>query len=281
MTPFRIVAPLLVAAIVALLPAVLHAHGTSHELIDAVTREIAARPDDAALYLRRAFLHLEHGDWHACLLDADEAERRQKEDIGVGLMRGRALAAGGRYAEAKVVLDGFVASHPGHPNALMERARVQAALGQPADAANDFVLAISHVARPEPDQVFELADFLQRAGRPNDALAAINTALKLTPGLPALLERAVQIEMECGRPDAALRRVDEAIRAAKIKEPLLAKRAALLARAGRIQDSTAAWKELQARIAAMPALERASHAMSRLLEQSRHAVESLASLPPP
>jgi tetratricopeptide (TPR) repeat protein len=255
------------------------AHGTSHELIEAASREIAARPDDASPYLRRAFLHLEHGDWNACLLDVDDAERRQPNDPGAGLLRGRALAAGGRFAEAKAVLDKFVASHPDHAAALMQRARILGALGQKADAADEFVRAMAHVPQPEPDHVFELISFLRGAGREEDALAAIDKAPGRMRDLQSLVDRAVELEMKLGRHDAALRRMDEAIEAAKVKEPLLAKRASLLARAGRTRESIAGWKALQERILAMPPLERGSHAMSRLLEQARHAAESLASLP--
>ena len=257
------------------------AHGTSHELIEAATRAITEKPQDAALYLRRAFLHLEHGDWNACLIDVNEAERRQTQDIGAGLLRGRALAAGGRFAEARVVLDTLVASHPDHPPALMQRARVLGALEEKAQAADEFVRAMSLVEQPEPDHVFELVSFLRAAGRDADALAAIDKALGRMRGLQSLVDRAVEIEMKLGRHDAALHRMDEAIQGASAKEPLFAKRASLLARAGRTRESLAEWKALQERIRAMPAAERGSHAMSRLIEQAHHAAGALASIPSP
>lgn len=255
-----------------------HGHGTYHELVTEMDREIAARPDDPQLYAHRAFLHLEHGDWKASLADADQADRLKKGDPAVELIRGRALAAGGRMREAMAVLDRFVAANPGHRVGLMQRARVRSELGEPAQAADDFAMGFRAVATPEPDQVFELVSFLCNAGRKDAALAAIDAALTRMHGLQSLVDRAVQIEIEMGRHDAAFRRMDEAIRGAKVKEPLLAKRATLLAQSGRTRDSIAAWKDLQARITAMPPLERGSHAMSRLLEQSRHAVESLASI---
>ncbi len=278
--PRRFNSILLATLVSALLPAALHAHGTSHEVIEAVSREITARPDEASLYLRRAFLHLEHGDWHACLLDTDEAERRQTADLGVGVIRGRALAAGGQFVEAKAVLDAFVVAHPAHAAGLMERARVRGALGQKAEAADDFVRAMAHTPQPEPDHVFELAGFLCRAGREPDAVAAIDSALTTAPAQPALVERAVQIEAELGHFDAALRRLDGAMRVVKMKEPLLAKRAALLAQAGRIRESMAAWRELQARVASLPEAERDSHAMSALAEQTRHALAALGNFRP-
>ena len=245
-------------------------------MIEAATRAIAEKPEDAAAYLHRAALHLEHGDCNACLLDVAEAERRQTKDIGAGLLRGRALMACGRFAEAKVTLDIFLAAHPDHAPALMQRARALGALERKMEAVEDFVHAMALTPQPEPDHVFELADFLCRAGREGDALAAIDRALKATPGVPSLVERAVKIETARGNFDGALRRVDDALAAAQAKEPLLARRAALLAQAGRIADSVAAWRELQARLAAMPEAARGSHAMSSLAVRAHHALAALS-----
>lgn len=256
------------------------AHGTSHERIDAASRAIAGQPEDAALYLQRATLHLEHGDLKACLSDVDEAERRQTQDLGVALVRGRALVAGGRLGEAKAILDRFITAHPDHAAALMERARVLGALEHESEAADDFVRAMSHVPQPEPDHVFELVSILCRAGRESDALSAIDKALKATPGVPSLVERAVRIETGLGNHDGALRRIGDAMQTAKVKEPLMARRAGLLAQAGRISESIAAWRELQVRLAAMPETERGSHAMSSLAVRSRHALASLSGVQP-
>lgn len=267
-------------AIVALHRSELFAHGASHELIESASREIAARPDDAPLYLRRAVLHLEHGDWRACLLDVGEAERRQTQDIGADFVRARALSAGACFAEAKVALDRFIAAHPEHAPAILERARVLRALGKTEQAAEEFARAMTRIPRPEPDQVFELAAFLCAAGREAEALAAIDQALKVTPGVPSLIECAVKIEMDRKNFDAALRRIEEAIRSVKTKEPLMARRAAVLAQAGRITESLAAWRELQVRLAALPGAERESHAMASLLKRTRHAIGALTSLHP-
>lgn len=277
----RVIVFLLCATAVAVLHrSEIFAHGTSHELIEAASREIASRPDDAPLYLRRANLHLEHGDWRACLLDVDEAERRQTQDLGAGFVRARAQVAGGFFAEAKVALEKFLAAHPQHVAARMERARVFGALGKKAEAAEEFLRAISHMPQPEPDQVFELSALLCAAGREADALAAIDRALKATPGVPSLVECGVKIEMSLGHFDGALRRIEGAIGAARIKEPLMARRAAVLAQAGRIVEAIAAWRELRARLAVLPAAERDSHAMSALSERTRHAIGALTSLHP-
>lgn len=256
------------------------AHGTSHELIESASREIALEPDDASLYLRRAVLHLDHGDWRACLLDVDEAERRQTHEDGAGLLRARALSAGSRFEEANITLEKVLAARPEYAPAKMEYARVLRVLGRKEQAADEFARAIAHVLRPEPDQVFELAAFLCAVGREADALVAIDKALQTTPGVPWLVECAVKIEMDRRNYDGALRRIEEAILAVKIKEPLMARRASVLAQSGRFPESLSAWKDLQARLAALPDAERESHAMASLSERTRHAIGALTSLHP-
>lgn len=257
------------------------AHGSDHELIAEASRAIAAQPDDATRYLHRAFLQLEHGDWKAAVLDAGEAERRRPGDADAALLRGRSLQAGGMLAEARAVLDRLAAAHPESAAVGGQRARVLAALGETNAAADEYARALALVPRPEPDQLFELTDLLARAGRHAEALAALDRSMVQTGALPVLVDRAVELEMTLGRPEAALRRMDAVIVAARVPEPLLAKRAALLARAGRTPESLAAWQELQQRLLALPEPRRSTAAMLRLLEQARQATGALASFPTP
>ena len=90
----------------------------------------------------------------------------------------------------------------------------------------------------------------------------------------------MRIETGLGNYDGALRRIGDAMQTAKVKEPLMARRAGLLAQAGRISESIAAWRELQARVAAMPEAERGSHAMSSLAVRTRQALAALSSAQP-
>ena len=85
--------------------------------------------------------------------------------------------------------------------------------------------------------------------------------------------------------EAALRRVEEARQGAPRPEPWMARRATVLAQAGRIEESRAAWKALAKHLESLPDQERTSHAMSRLAEEARQALAKLKSLsaaePPP
>jgi hypothetical protein len=57
----------------------------------------------------------------------------------------------------------------------------------------------------------------------------------------------------------------------------MAKRASILAQAGRIPESKAAWQALADHLNALPNLERGSHAMSKLAQDAKLALASLES----
>jgi hypothetical protein len=61
----------------------------------------------------------------------------------------------------------------------------------------------------------------------------------------------------------------------------MARRASILAQAGLLEDSRAAWTQLRDHLLALPNLERGSHSMSMLLEQAQQALESLEHTTPP
>lgn len=266
---------LLIVGTMFLLAVETRGHGTYHELVTALDAEISAHPDDAALYTRRAFIHLEHGDWQACLIDAERAERCAAATPSIILLRGRALAAGGQHQAALGVFSDHLKCHPSDAAVLMERARTRSALKQHAEAADDFSAAMRQIAKPEPDAVYEHVALLCAVGRKADALAVLDAALLKAPALTTLVNRAVALELELGKPVAAASRVASLIPDARIKEPLMAKHAALLAQAGATEESLSVWRALQSRLAAMPPLQRGSHAMSKLAGQAANAIAAL------
>ncbi len=90
--------------------------------------------------------------------------------------------------------------------------------------------------------------------------------------------KALELEVVLGRYDAALTRVEVLQQTAPRPEPWMAKRASVLAQAGRIRESQAAWQALITHILALPNLERGAHAMQLIAEQAQQALSSLHSL---
>ena len=247
--------------------------GRAHESEDVslarVSEELRREPAKAMLYVQRAALHMERRDWRACLVDLERAERGHVGDLEV--MRARALLLGHHAASALALLDDHLSQHAEDVQAWMLRAKSHAVLGHWTAAAQSYERALRLMPKPEPDHLIEAAEMLVQAGREDDALRWLDCA----PLLVVTVERAVVIEMRAGRTDAALRRMDALIEASNVKESLLAKRAALLAQAGRLDDSMHDWESLLKHILSMPPQARGSHAMSKLALQAQQALASL------
>jgi len=236
-------------------------HEDEGKTIARLSEEIAAKPADGSLFVRRAALHLERGDWQACLVDLERAERTGQGRLEV--LRARALMAGRHFEHAIAV----VRPVADDAMAAILMARAEAALGRVAEAAEDYHQALKRLPHPEPDHFLEGADLLCRAGRSRDALALLDRAQQTI----MIVERAMQLEA----PDAALKRLDKLIESSQVKEPLLAKKAVFLAQNGREAESAAVWRMLADRIKGLPPQARGSHAMSKLAQQAHHALAAL------
>jgi predicted Zn-dependent protease len=270
-----LVAPASVAAWL-LLAGEASGHGSVHDRLAALEIQIAASPTAAPLYLRRAALLGEHEDWVPALRDCDRAQHLDP-GIEVDLVRGHLLLAAARPAEAVTALDRFLRHHPGHPPALISRARALIQLARPPAAIADLRAAVHHSATLEPDLVVELADALAAHGKPLEAITALDSGIAKLGAAPALALRALALELTTENFDAALARVAAMQAAAPRPEPWLARRAAILAQADRLPEARAAWQALIAQLAALPPAQRDSHALSLLMAEARQA---LAALPP-
>jgi tetratricopeptide (TPR) repeat protein len=238
-------------------------HEDEGKTIARLSDEIAARPADGSLFTRRAALHLERGDWQACLVDLERAERAGQGRLEV--LRARALMAGRHYEHAIAVVRPLADD----VTAAILMARSKAELGRVVEAAEDYHQALKRLAHPEPDHFLEGADLLCRAGRSRDALVLLDRA----PQTIVIVERAMQLES----PDAALKRLDKLIEVSQVQEPLLAKKAVFLAQNRREAESAAVWRTLADRITHLPPQARGSHAMSKLAQQAHHALAALQS----
>jgi tetratricopeptide (TPR) repeat protein len=253
-------------------------HGTFHDRLAEIERQIAQKPDAAALYEQRAVIYYSHEDWQAALVDLEKADRLSQGQIDTDLLRGQALDAGGQTSAAKAVLDGFISRHSDHGGALTSRARVWMKLKMPREALSDYRAALSQTPNAEPDLVQEVVEALISEQQSEEAGALLEVHLKRLGNSPGLVMKALELEIALGRYDAALARVDVLKQTAPRPEPWMARRASVLAQAGRIRESQAAWLALITHLQALPNLERGAHAMQLIAEQAHQALASLKSL---
>jgi tetratricopeptide (TPR) repeat protein len=261
-------------AFVGLSCAVLRAHGTYHEMIEQLDLEMKQRPNDPTLIIRRAFIHLEHEDWKTALVDLERATRMGADEGDLQYLRGRALAAGGMLKQAREELDAYITNHREAGLALVERARVLKKLGEPEAALQDYRAALLAAPMPEPDLVIETAEALQAQKLNEEALSVLSRGIEKIGPVPQLVLKAMDYELTAQRYDDVLKRIDAMQACAPRPEPWMAKRASILAQAGRTDDAKAAWTKLRDHLLALSNLERGSHAMSRLLEEAQAALKS-------
>lgn len=244
------------------------AHGTYHDLVAMVSAKIEKEPDNAELYVKRSRLHLEHEDWKAVLIDLERADRLAPGMLESDLVRGEALALAGHWEAALAVLNDLLKAHADQPQGLLQRARVLKQLKQDEPCLNDYRLALEKTPHPEPDLFNEAAEALMACGHGEEAVQVLQRGLKAFGAVPSLVLKAMEIETAAGHYDAALSRIDAMQKTAPRPEPWMAKRAQLLTQAGRHEASRAAWQALAMHLAALPNLERGSHAMSKFAEQA-------------
>lgn len=255
------------------------AHGTFDQRIAVLNEKLALKPQDPALLFNLAELYCEHEEPAKALAVLEQVKALGADGLPVDYLTGMCLRLAGQPAEALVALNRFVAENPENAPSRLQRARVHNALGNLADGLDDYRAALRLSPRPEPDLVQETADALAHCGRSDEAVQVLDAGLRRLGPIPSLTLRALELEGAIGQFDAALSRVDALQKSAPRPEPWMAKRATVLAKAGRMEEARTAWTALQVHLAALPNLERGSHAMSILAEQARQALGTSGLVP--
>ena len=249
-----------------------HGHGGFHEEIARCNERIAAEPGNAEHWFQRGRLDCLHGDWMRALMDLDTVERLAPGKYPVDLVRSQAWLAGGKLPQAKTALDAFVEAQPEVAEGFVTRARLMVRLEQADAAAADFQKGLAITESPEPDLYVETADALVMAKCPEKAVRTLDAGMVKLGVIASLAEKALALERSLGHYEAALSRIAVMQQAAPRPEPWMAKRADVLAQAGRRDEARLAWEELRGHLLALPDQERNSRSMSGLLEQCQQAL---------
>lgn len=255
-------------------------HGGFHQRLAQLAVALEKSPNDPALHFELADVNGQHGDWQMALLNLDRVEELAPGKFPTSLLRGQAWLTGGQPGKAKTALDALLAGQPEHARGRLLRARAAQRLGDAAGSLADYREALRRTPAPDPDLLQETAGALAAGGFPEEAVRVLAAGMEKLGPIPSLVLRAMEVEIATGNFDAALARVEALRKSAPRPEPWMARRASVLAQAGRIEESRAAWQALVTHLEALPNLERGAHAMSKLAEDARHALASLANLTP-
>jgi predicted Zn-dependent protease len=223
--------------------------------------------------LRRGETHRLHQDWDAAARDFDRAEELDPKLPGLHYARGKLLLDLGKLPAAKRELDQALAIEPKHVDARLTRARVLMKLHHAAAAVKDYRRVLEDSGRPEPDYYLEAADATVAAGGRNaraEALALVDKGSMRLGDPPQLALRALALETELKRYDAALARIDRLAAASPRSESWDERRGDVLRQAGREQEARASYQaalDAIARLSPHRAATRATEELKARLEQ--------------
>ena len=252
------------------------AHDDLRNQIAALTREIAAEPGSAGLYLRRGELHRFCREIPAALADYSRARRLDPGLAVVDLGAGRALLEAGRPAEAKRFLERFVRARPDDAEGRLELARALVRLRSMNAADGQYARAIALAPRPTPDLYYERARFLRAAGRLAAAIRAVDDGIVRLGPLASLEDLAIDLELAGKNYNGALARLDRTVPPMNGRqETRLARRGEILAAAGRSMEARETFRQAERSIEALPPRLRQTRAIQRLQGRVRSSLERL------
>ena len=236
------------------------AHVGLEELGAALDAEVARCPEDGSLHLERAQVHFLARRWRAALAELDEAAKHGAQRDVVATTRGRVLLAAGKPRVARAELDRVLRRRPDAYGTLFERGRAWLALGDAQHAADDFGRAIAGLPEPRPEQVIARRDALLSIGERDAAVRALDEGMARIGRVASLELAAIDLEVEMGRHERALRRLDGLLAVTPRNPVWVARRAELLERAGRPQEARTDYARALAMIDARPAGRRRAFA---------------------
>jgi tetratricopeptide (TPR) repeat protein len=246
--------------------------GRAHEpLVDelAVLESSAATAASADLLLRRGELRRIRGETDRALADFERARELGVPPGEVERLRARALLEAGRSGEARDAALRALRLEPASGEAHLLEAHALAALGRRVEAAQAYDRALGVIRDPSPDLYLERAAL---ASEREAALAVLEDGLARLGQAASLELRAIELECDLGRVDAALARLAGLTERAARKSPWLLRRAEILTRAGRADEARRSLRDAR-RVAAAERGPGATPAESALALSIERAVQ--------
>jgi tetratricopeptide (TPR) repeat protein len=250
-------------------------HGAYHDVLAEFDKHIARDPTNVDLLVRRARLHLSHEEWASALIDLERVDRLETRKVSTDGLRGQALNQGRQWGGALYSLNAHLRLEPTDSDALFERGRARFHLGD-LNAADDYRESFKAEATsaPAPERVLEAADVIRRRDGAQGAAGFIEKIIAdhRASADPSVVERAMNLALECSSYDAALKHIAALQQLAPRAERWMARRAEVLAMAGRAAEAKSAWIALRDRLLALPNLERGVPAMQELMAAAERSL---------
>jgi tetratricopeptide (TPR) repeat protein len=282
-TGHRILAMAVALALAGLWPTSLGwAHPDISEAEDAAAHAIEESPDDPALYVHRATLERMRHDWDAAAASYTKALELGADRDRIDVSLASVLLEAGLPKTALVRVELALGRDQDNGAARLTRARILSRSSRHADAAADYARAVAVLKHPEPGVVLEamnaqllrstqdavatdgemIADSNAQADTREEnivsALAVADSAMRKLSIIPSIQERAIELETELERYDAAVARIDSMLARAPRHEVWIAQRGDLLTAQGKQEEAVQSYERALALINERPAGRRSS-----------------------
>ena len=173
------------------------AHGTHDELLEGVTREVVAQPENHKILLARARLHLKQGNTSLAIVDIEAAEKVAGA-AEAAYVRGLYYFEVCNYQAATEAFSAYLLRYPGHIPSLLNRARANKQAGRINAAIDDYAKLLELSIHPAPDYYLEMAriEAEVKPGGIDHALSTIDRGIEKLGPLVSLQSVAIQYELD-------------------------------------------------------------------------------------
>lgn len=185
------------------------------ERIPLLTARIAAEPTDQNLYLRRALVYSDLGEFKLALADVDTAAQFGAVE-NTYFVRAILLYRLGQLDQALPLLDRFLKAQPKHTEALMYRARALRDAGQAEAALADYRRYFSLQPDTQPGDyltaarlMVQLADQAHSRYSVRDAVTFLDARIQQLGDAPQLQRYVIELQQEACQSADVLARLEQ------------------------------------------------------------------------
>jgi predicted Zn-dependent protease len=252
------------------------AHEENSQVVEKLTEQIAAAPNDAELYLKRAEMQRLTSHWHAAEVDYARARQLAPDLRIIDLACATMWNDAGMPEHALPLLDRFIQHAAQNPDGYSERGRAKRILQQWTSAAADFSTAVKLTPQPSPENFSIWAATLEDGQDDAAALEVLSQGLARLGDIASLETIALNLEENSGQFDPALKRLEGMLERPGRKEALLVRKAAILIAAGRPAAARPVLELAQSELAALPEERRLSTAARKVAADIERMNQSLS-----